>query len=109
MEDGGTATKAQIAGYEICGKTGTAQKFENGSYSHSKFVASFLGFLPRNDPKVVILVNIDEPQGAYYGGAVAAPVFREIAWRIMQYMHIPPKSGSIALTGLENNEGKRTD
>ncbi len=109
VEDGGTATKAQIAGYEICGKTGTAQKFENGSYSHSKFVASFLGFLPRNDPKVVILVNIDEPQGAYYGGAVAAPVFREIAWRIMQYMHIPPKSGSIALTGLENNEGKRTD
>ncbi|HPP66535.1 MAG TPA: penicillin-binding protein 2 [bacterium] len=105
----GTATKAHIAGYKICGKTGTAQKVENGRYSHTKFVASFLGFLPLSDPRVVILVNIDEPKGAYYAGTVAAPVFREIAWRTMQYMHIPPETNSIILTRLENNEDKRAD
>ncbi len=105
----GTAAKAQISGYKICGKTGTSQKFENGAYSHTKFVASFFGFLPLNDPKIVILVNVDEPQGAYYGGAVAAPVFREIAWRTMQHMRISPEIDSIALNRLENHEIERTD
>ncbi|MCX7706275.1 MAG: penicillin-binding protein 2 [bacterium] len=109
VSEEGTAVKAKIHGYTICGKTGTAQKVENGRYSHTKFVASFLGFIPAEDPKVAILVNVDEPKGAYYGGAVAAPVFKEIAWRIMQYMHIPPQATSIAMKGEANHEGKRTD
>ncbi|MCM8817202.1 MAG: penicillin-binding transpeptidase domain-containing protein, partial [Candidatus Omnitrophica bacterium] len=87
----------------------TAQKVENGRYSHTKFVASFLGFIPLEDPKVAILVKVDEPKGAYYGGAVAAPVFKEIAWRIMQYMQIPPQTETIAMTNQLNHEGKRPD
>lgn len=109
VSEEGTAVKAKIQGYTICGKTGTAQKVENRRYSHTKFVASFIGFIPLEDPKVAILVNVDEPKGAYYGGAVAAPVFKEIAWRIMQYMQVPPQAESIAMTGQLNHEGKRTD
>jgi len=106
----GTAARAQISGYRICGKTGTGQKFINGAFSHSKFYASFVGFLPLEKPRVVILVNVDEPQGAYYGGAVAAPIFREIAWRIMQYMDIPPDNvtDNIAFSG-QLNETQRRD
>ncbi|HOK80112.1 MAG TPA: penicillin-binding protein 2 [bacterium] len=109
VSEEGTAVKARIPGYTICGKTGTAQKFENGAYSHTKFVASFIGFLPMENPKVAILVNVDEPKGAYYGGAVAAPVFKEIAWRVVQYMGIPPQSASIAMTRTNNNESQATD
>jgi len=109
VSEEGTALKAHIPGYTICGKTGTAQKFENGRYSHSKFVASFIGFLPLENPKVAILVNVDEPKGAYYGGAVAAPVFKEIAWRVVQYMGIPPQAASIAMRRMDENESKRTD
>ena len=109
VSEEGTANQARISGYTICGKTGTAQKFENGSYSHTKFVASFIGFLPLEDPKLAILVNVDEPKGAYYGGVVAAPVFKEIAWRTMQYFQIPPKTSSVAMGKIENNESKRTD
>lgn len=107
VSEEGTASKAKIHGYTICGKTGTSQKVENGRYSHTKFVASFLGFIPLEDPQVVILVNVDEPKGAYYGGIVAAPVFKEIAWRIMQYMQVPPQPESIAMKG--SHESKRTD
>jgi len=109
VSEEGTAVKAKIHGYSICGKTGTGQKFINGAYSHSKFIASFLGFIPLEDPKISILVNVDEPVGAYYGGAVAAPVFKEVAWRIMQYMQVPPQSTSIAMTGFQTYENKRTD
>ncbi|MCM8815435.1 MAG: penicillin-binding protein 2 [Candidatus Omnitrophica bacterium] len=109
VSEEGTALRAKIHGYTICGKTGTGQKVENGVYSHSKFTASFIGFIPLEDPKVAILVNVDEPKGAYYGGIVAAPVFREIAWRIMQYMQVPPQNASIAMTGLDPYEDKRTD
>ncbi|MCM8764146.1 MAG: penicillin-binding protein 2, partial [Candidatus Omnitrophica bacterium] len=109
VSEEGTAAKARIPGYTICGKTGTGQKVENGVYSHSKFNASFIGFLPLEDPKVAILVNVDEPKGAYYGGVVAAPVFREIAWRVMQYMQVPPQDASIAMTNLQTYENKRAD
>lgn len=109
VSEEGTAARAGIPGYTICGKTGTGQKVENGVYSHSKFTASFIGFLPLQDPQVAILVNVDEPRGAYYGGIVAAPVFREIAWRAMQYMQVPPQNASIAMTGSQTYESKRTD
>ncbi|MFO0482895.1 MAG: peptidoglycan D,D-transpeptidase FtsI family protein [bacterium] len=75
---GGTAPRAQVAGYRVAGKTGTARKIENGVYV-SRYVASFIGFAPASAPRVIVAVMIDEPSnGAYYGGAVAAPVFSQI-------------------------------
>lgn len=86
----GTAPLAYIPGYRICGKTGTAQKAENGKYSMTKFVASFIGFLLDNRDKIIISINVDEPQPVHYGGLVAAPIFRNIMLRILQYKNIPP-------------------
>jgi cell division protein FtsI (penicillin-binding protein 3) len=88
----GTAKRAQLDGYTAAGKTGTAQKIDERThaYSHSKFVASFVGFAPVANPAVVIAVVIDEPIGAYYGGDVAAPVFRDIATGVLPYLNIEP-------------------
>ncbi|MFH0775065.1 MAG: penicillin-binding protein 2 [bacterium] len=80
----GTGVSAKIAGYKICGKTGTAEKASPHGYDKDKVVASFVGWFPAEDPKVAILVMIDEPQaGVRYGGTIAAPVFREIAERMI--------------------------
>ncbi len=89
----GTAKNAFIDGYNIAGKTGTAQKVDkSGKYSASKFVASFMGFFPADNPQISMIVVIDEPKGAsYYGGTVAAPVFRNIAASIIMYYGIPSK------------------
>ena len=88
----GTAKKAQLDGYTAAGKTGTAQKIDakTKTYSKTKFVASFVGFAPVNNPAVVIIVVIDEPGGSYHGGDVAAPVFRQIAERILPEMGVIP-------------------
>ncbi|HEX8072403.1 MAG TPA: penicillin-binding protein [Pyrinomonadaceae bacterium] len=88
----GTAKRAQLDGYTAAGKTGTAQKIDRRTraYSHSKFVASFVGFAPVENPAVVIAVVIDEPAGAYYGGQVAAPVFAEIASNVLPYLNVEP-------------------
>jgi cell division protein FtsI/penicillin-binding protein 2 len=83
----GTGRMAQIPGFTSAGKTGTAQKLEpNGAYSHSKFVASFIGFAPAEDPLVTIVVSVDEPHPYYFGGVVAAPVFRNVAADVIRYM-----------------------
>lgn len=89
---GGTATKAQLDGYTAAGKTGTAQKIDpkTHTYSATKHVASFVGFAPVSNPAVVIIVVIDEPAGAYHGGDVAAPVFRQIAEKILPEMNVAP-------------------
>src|SRR5215813_4897868 len=88
----GTAKKAQLDGYSAAGKTGTAQKIDpkTRSYSATKFVGSFVGFAPVSNPQVVIIVVIDEPAGAYHGGDVAAPVFREIAENILPILGVMP-------------------
>jgi len=88
----GTAKKAQLDGYSAAGKTGTAQKIDpkTRSYSATKHVASFVGFAPVSNPAVVIIVVIDEPAGAYHGGDVAAPVFRQIAEQILPEMNVAP-------------------
>ena len=88
----GTARKAQLNGYTAAGKTGTAQKIDprTHTYSTSKFVGSFVGFAPVKNPAVVIIVVIDEPRGAYHGGDVAAPVFREIAEQILPDLNVTP-------------------
>jgi cell division protein FtsI (penicillin-binding protein 3) len=88
----GTARKAQMEGYTAAGKTGTAQKIDpkTHAYSATKYIGSFVGFAPVSNPSVVIIVVIDEPQGAYHGGDVAAPVFREIAEQILPELNITP-------------------
>jgi len=88
----GTAKKAQLDGYSAAGKTGTAQKIDprTKAYSSTKFVGSFVGFAPLSDPRVVIIVVIDEPAGAYHGGDVAAPVFREVAEVILPGLDVEP-------------------
>ena len=87
----GTARAAQIPGYTIAGKTGTAAKLVNGHYSHSDYNASFVGFLPSRDPAVTIIVVIDSPHGAgYTGGVVSAPVFKRIAESTLRYLGIGP-------------------
>lgn len=90
---GGTASEVAIKGYSLAGKTGTANKFDTelGEYSQSKYVASFAGFAPARDPRLLISVMVDEPQGAIYGGEVAAPAFGKIASFALPYLEIPPK------------------
>jgi cell division protein FtsI/penicillin-binding protein 2 len=85
----GTGTEAAIPGYTVAGKTGTANKAENGRYV-SKYVASFVGLVPARKPRLAILVMVDEPHGQIYGGDVAAPVFRDIARFALQYLEVPP-------------------
>ncbi len=88
----GTAKLAQLDGYTAAGKTGTAQKIDpkTRAYSKTKHIASFVGFAPVENPSVVIIVVIDEPAGAYHGGDVAAPIFREIAEQILPALSVAP-------------------
>jgi cell division protein FtsI/penicillin-binding protein 2 len=88
----GTGSLAQIAGYQVAGKTGTANKIdpETGEYSSSLYTSSFVGYVPANDPQLVISVVVDEPGGAYYGGEVAAPAFEDIAAFSLQTLNIAP-------------------
>lgn len=85
----GTGRQAYIEGYSIGGKTGTAQKVIGGRVSQEKHMASFVGFAPADDPQVLVLVILDEPQGAYFGGQVAAPLFKAIMADTLQYMDVP--------------------
>jgi len=91
VQPGGTALRAQVVGYRVAGKTGTAYKIENGGYAHGKYVSSFVGLAPVSDPRLIVAVMIDEPTaGQYYGGAVAAPVFREVVSGALRLMAVPP-------------------
>jgi len=82
----GTGRYAKIKGLKVAGKTGTAQKFIDGTYSHSKFYASFIGFAPVDDPIVAIAVVVDEPRGSHYGGVVSAPVFKNVLQDTLKYL-----------------------
>ena len=87
----GTGTQAAIPGYTVAGKTGTAAKIDStGRYSHTDYVASFVGLVPATKPRLVIMVMVDEPSGSIYGGDVAAPVFRQIARFNLQHLEVPP-------------------
>jgi len=87
----GTGINAQIEGYTIAGKTGTAQKYIPGKgYSNKKYVASFIGFLPVPNPQIAILIMVNEPHGAYYGSIVAAPAFKNVAQDVAKYLGIFP-------------------
>jgi cell division protein FtsI (penicillin-binding protein 3) len=87
---GGTAPQAQVRGYRVAGKTGTAHKLENGHYVN-KYVASFVGLAPASDPRIIIAVMIDEPSaGKHFGGLVAAPVFASVAASTLRSLNVPP-------------------
>ena len=87
----GTARRAMLDGYTVAGKTGTAQKVDpaTGTYSKTKYVASFVGFAPVNNPAVTVEVILDSAQGLHQGGQVSAPAFRRIAQQVLEYMHVP--------------------
>ena len=87
----GTGTRAKLVGYQAAGKTGTSQKFDfsTGKYSEDKYSSWFVGYVPTDNPKISILVLLDEPKGSYYGGTVAAPVFQEIASKVLPYLSVP--------------------
>ena len=88
----GTAPKAAVEGFDVAGKTGTAQKVENGQYVR-KYYSSFIGFFPASDPQISILVSLDDPVGgAYYGGSVAGPVFRAVAEKVAEYLGMEPQT-----------------
>jgi cell division protein FtsI (penicillin-binding protein 3) len=94
---GGTGTSAAVPGYKVAGKTGTAEKpSPYGGYGTGKYVASFVGMVPASDPKLVILVVVDEPTVTYWGGVVAAPAFAEIARFALQYLEVPPDAAGRA-------------
>jgi cell division protein FtsI (penicillin-binding protein 3) len=88
---GGTAPKAQIAGYRVAGKTGTAHKLVNGRYAPDRYAASFVGFAPATDPRLIVAVLIDEPSaGQHYGGQVAAPVAASVLSGALRVLAVPP-------------------
>jgi cell division protein FtsI (penicillin-binding protein 3) len=90
LADGGTASGAAIYGYDLAGKTGTANIAVDGKYSDSEYVASFIGMVPASDPKLVVAVVVDQPQGEIYGGSVAAPAFQKIVGWAVPYFGINP-------------------
>ena len=106
----GTGTRAAVAGFRVAGKTGTAQKIDarTGSYSRTKVMGSFAGFVPADRPRLAMVVIIDEPEEDTWGGAVAAPVFSRVAQQVLPYLGLYPedhvKVADMAATRTERGE-----
>lgn len=110
-QEGGTATTAKVEGNNVAGKTGTAQKYDPkiGKYSKDKFVSSFVGFIPAENPRIALIVVIHDPKGAHYGGVVAGPVFKAISDEALAYLNVPrddAKEKGLVVT-INNNENNR--
>ncbi|MFN3567252.1 MAG: penicillin-binding transpeptidase domain-containing protein, partial [Burkholderiaceae bacterium] len=104
VQPGGTAQKAQVPGYRVAGKTGTAVKLEGGNYVN-KYVAAFVGFAPVSDPRLIVAVMIDEPSaGKYYGGEVAAPVFSAVMSSALRALGVPPDASPQPMTVAKNEQ-----
>jgi cell division protein FtsI/penicillin-binding protein 2 len=101
----GTGTAAKVKGYEVAGKTGTAQKVANGRYMKGVYISSFVGYLPAGNPQIVILVALDAPRKGLYGGTVAAPAFREIASFCMSHLRIAPAPSVGRIEKPEKSKG----
>ena len=86
-------TWSYIEGYKIAGKTGTSEKVDNGNYENSKRIASFICFAPADDPEVIAMAIINNPQGVYYGGQIAAPIVRQLFENILPYLEIMDYNG----------------
>ena len=91
LSPGGTGEEARVEGYRLAGKTGTAEKPDRyGGYSKTAFFASFIGYAPARDPRLLVAVMVDEPKGQIYGAEVAAPAFEQIVSFALPYLRIPP-------------------
>lgn len=101
------AKLAQVQGYRVAGKSGTARKIIDGRYSKSRYRSSFVGFAPASNPRIVVAVSIDEPKGHYYGGRVAAPVFSDIVASSLRRLDIEPDEPVDALEATSPNQEKR--
>jgi len=103
----GTAAEAAMKNYVVAGKTGTAQKVENGTYVSGKYISSFIGFFPADNPELCISIVMDEPKEGYYGGKVCGPVFRDVAERCASYLNIPPDPSLMGTNAFvaQNNFG----
>lgn len=105
VEVGGTGQLAASQDYSVGGKTGTAQKASpHGGYMEGRYYSSFIGFAPADEPRIVVYVGIDEPKGYYYGGQVAAPVFRKVVDETLHYMSVPTGKGLIVANASLDNE-----
>lgn len=109
--ENGTGWRAAVPGYHVAGKTGTAQKVDpaTGTYSSTKSIGSFVGFVPAEDPEFAIVVVIDEPQGSAWGGVVAAPVFREVAEQTLRYFNVAPRQRNtiqVAAVSVQTSDGE---
>ncbi|MCC5859190.1 MAG: penicillin-binding protein 2 [Ectothiorhodospiraceae bacterium] len=108
VQDGGTATRARVPAYRTGGKTGTVRKSVAGGYADDRYVAWFAGMAPMSDPRLVMVVMIDEPAGeAYYGGQVAAPVFAEVMSAALRLLNLPPDQVE-AVPGLTAMAGRQS-
>ena len=109
-EDEGTGYRASIKGFKVAGKTGTAQKIDplTGGYSSESTVVSFMGFVPADDPKLSILVVVDEPLESSFGGVIAAPVFKRIAQKTLKYLKIIP-SQEVKFAEIYEDDLKKKD
>ena len=87
----GTGSNAYVPGFRVAGKTGTAQKIVDGRYAPGKYIGSFVAVAPADDPKVAVLVIVDEPEGIYYGGSVAAPVAGQLIEETLNYLEVKPE------------------
>ncbi len=106
--EGGTATLAQVPGYRVAGKTGTAYKLINGRYSTDSYISSFVGMAPASDPRLIIAVMIDEPRGdAHYGGVVAGPVFAQVMAASLRQLGVSPDATSETPTRLTQPQANR--
>ena len=106
----GGGAKAGVKGYRIAGKTGTAQKINEhtSGYMEGRYIASFCGFAPVEDPRIVVLVVIDDPSaGAFYGGQIAAPVARDIFAQLLRFMHISPSSDTFEDMNKDKTEAPK--
>ena len=103
-QPGGTAPKAQINGYRVAGKTGTAHKLEGKAYAKNRYLSTFVGYAPASSPRFVIAVMLDEPSAEqYFGGAVAAPVFSRVmegSLRMLNVPHDAPSSKVMSFTAV---------
>lgn len=100
----GTGSNAYVPGYRVAGKTGTAQKIIDGRYAPGKYIGSFVAIAPADDPKVAVTVIVDEPEGVYYGGSVAAPVAGELIEETLTYLEVEPKFTEEEKEQYENTE-----
>jgi cell division protein FtsI (penicillin-binding protein 3) len=107
-EKGGTGEAAVPTGYEVAGKTGTAQKADSllGGYSEDRYISGFMGFAPDEEPKLVLLIVVDEPQGNNYGGVVTAPIFKAIMETVLPYLNVFPKGAMVVKNELDSTPKK---